>query len=218
MERKKRSIAVSDSLGNISALVDEPGTPQAVLVLAHGAGANMEHRFLERLAEELANRDVVTVRFNFPYTENGKKRPDPPAIAEKTVAAVIEKTHEWYPRLPLVAGGKSFGGRMTSQRLSKECPVFVKGIVFYGFPLHPTGSPSIERAGHLSGIRVPMLFLQGTRDTLAELSLLEKVCAQLPTARLEKFEGADHSFKRGKEDNIPRLADLTREWIRDCSI
>ncbi len=218
IKKKEISVVVSESIGKISALLVEPENIQAILVLAHGAGAGMRHRFLEGLSAALAEHAVGTLRFNFPYMENGKKRPDPPAIAEKTVEKVIEHTHELYPHLPLVAGGKSFGGRMTSQRLSKECPAFVKGIVFYGFPLHPSGAPSTDRAVHLSGIHIPMLFLQGTRDTLAEMSLIEKVCSGLATAKLEKFEGADHSFNRGKENNIPLLAERTEEWIRGCSI
>src|SRR5271154_3198551 len=140
--KKEISIPVSDSIGKVSALVTEPGNIHAVLVLAHGAGAGMRHRFLESLSDALSELSIGTVRFNFPYMENGKKRPDPPAIAEKTVEKVIGFAHDLYPHLPLVAGGKSFGGRMTSQRLSKECPAFVKGIVFYGFPLHPSGAPS----------------------------------------------------------------------------
>jgi uncharacterized protein len=218
VKKKEISIPVSESIGSISALITEPAEMHAVLVLGHGAGAGMRHRFLESLAVALSEHAVGTIRYNFPYMENGKKRPDPPAIAEKTVGKVITTAHDLYPHLPLTAGGKSFGGRMTSQRLSKECPSFVKGIVFYGFPLHPSGKPSIDRAVHLSSIHIPMLFLQGTRDTLAEMELIEGVCSNLPTAKLEKFEGADHSFNRGKENNIPVLARMTEEWLRDCSI
>jgi predicted alpha/beta-hydrolase family hydrolase len=212
---KEIQLSISESIGKVSLLVTTPKDAHAVLVLAHGAGAGMKHRFLESLAEELAKKFVATVRYNFPYMENGKKRPD---LAEKTASVVIEYAHELFPQLPLVAGGKSFGGRMTSQCLSKSCPAFVKGIVFYGFPLHPTGKPSTERAGHLANIKIPMLFLQGSKDTLAEPLLIESVVAGLATARLEKFEGADHSFNMGKKNNIPVLAELTERWIRDCSI
>jgi len=218
VSKKEIALHVSESIGEISVLITEPDDIQAVLVLAHGAGAGMRHRFLESLSAALAEHSIGCVRFNFPYMENGKKRPDPPAIAEKTVEKVLGFAHELHPRLPLVAGGKSFGGRMTSQRLAKECPAFVKGIVFYGFPLHPSGKPSTDRAAHLSGIHIPMLFLQGTRDTLAEMVLMERVCSGLATASLKKFEGADHSFNQGKTNNIPVLAQMTEEWVRNCSI
>ena len=174
----------------------------------------MNHPFMITLARELARYSVATVRYNFPYMENKRNRPDPPAIAEKTVAMVILETHKIFPELPFFAGGKSFGGRMTSQRLAKECPPFVKGIVFYGFPLHPLGSPSTERAVHLTNITIPMLFLQGTRDKMAEMSLLEKTCSGLPTATLATLEGADHSFKSGKKELIPVLAERTRDWMK----
>ena len=134
------------------------------------------------------------MRYNFPYMEKGKKSPDVPAVAEKTVAVMIEKMHARYADVPMLAGGKSFGGRMTSQYLSKHAPDYVKGIVFYGFPLHAVGKPSIDRAAHLKNIKIPMLFLQGTRDALAQLNLIEGVCGTLPSATLQKLEGADHSF------------------------
>ena len=207
-------ILISESIGSVSASIMEPENPEAVLVLAHGAGAGMNHPFMITLARELSRYSVSTVRYNFPYMENKRNRPDPPAIAEKTVAMVILETQKIYPDLPLFAGGKSFGGRMTSQRLAKECPLFVKGIVFYGFPLHPLGSPSTERAVHLKNITIPMLFLQGTRDKMAEMSLLEKTCSALPTATLATLEGADHSFKSGKKELIPVLAERTSEWMK----
>ncbi len=210
---EKITIPVSDGVGSVSGLVMKPEHPIAVMVLAHGAGAGMNHPFMGSLALEFAKQAIATVRYNFPYMENKRKRPDPPAIAIKTVGAVIERTHELFPELLLVAGGKSFGGRMTSQRLAKECPAFVKGIVFFGFPLHPVGSPSIERADHLQNVHIPMLFLQGTRDKMAEPSLLEKVCKALPTATLTTFEGADHSFKAGKSELISALAERTRAWL-----
>jgi uncharacterized protein len=215
---KENSLVVSESIGRVSTLTTMPDAMDCMLVLAHGAGANMNHRFMESLSTALALLKVGTIRFNFPYMENGRKRPDPPAIAEKTVEKVIEHIHDLFPQLPLFAGGKSFGGRMTSQYLSKSCPPFLKGIVFYGFPLHPTGKPSVERAHHLSSIRIPMLFLQGTKDTLADMVLLEPVVKSLPSARLVKFEGADHSFNRGKVNLLPELAEQTETFIRNCSI
>ena len=216
MSEKHNSITVliSESIGSVSASIIEPESPEAVLVLAHGAGAGMSHPFMITLAEELSRYSVATVRYNFPYMENKRNRPDPPAIAEKTVAMVMLKTREMFPDLPLFAGGKSFGGRMTSQRLAKERPLFVKGIVFYGFPLHPLGSPSTERAAHLKDISIPMLFLQGTRDKMAEMSLLEETLSGLPTATLATLEGADHSFKAGKKQLIPVLAERTRQWMK----
>lgn len=183
------------------------------MVLAHGAGAGMTHRFMEELSTQLVQKSIVVVRYNFPYMENKKGRPDPPAIAEKTVSAVIEEAHKLYPKLLLFAAGKSFGGRMSSQKLSKECPEFVKGIIYYGFPLHPVGQPSVDRAAHLKNISIPMLFLQGTKDKLAELGLIEKVCSELTSATLVKFDGADHSFKAGKHEMMPELVAATERWI-----
>ncbi len=183
------------------------------MVLAHGAGAGMTHRFMEELSNELVQKSMAVLRFNFPYMENKKGRPDLPAIAEKTVSEVLAEAHKLFPKLPVYASGKSFGGRMSSQRLSKECPEYVKGIIFYGFPLHPAGQPATDRATHLKNISIPMLFLQGTKDKLAELSLIETVCASLSTATLIKFEGADHSFKAGKRELIPELVVATTQWM-----
>jgi predicted alpha/beta-hydrolase family hydrolase len=207
------SIDVSKSIGSVSALIVEPESCKNLIVLAHGAGAGMTHRFMESLTAELAGLSIATLRYNFPYMEHGKKRPDPPAIAEKTVEAALNKAYELFPSTQIFGGGKSFGGRMTSQRLSKECPPFIKGIIFFGFPLHAAGNPSSDRATHLSDIRIPMLFLQGTRDALAQLSLIEKVCAGLPTATLNKFEGADHSFKAGKKEFVSELAVAANSWL-----
>ncbi len=213
MKKKKLSIGVSDSIGRVSAEVLEPARMRAMLVLAHGAGADMNHRFMTSLAAELADRDVGTIRFNFPFTENHKGRPDPPAIAEKTVERVIQRAREQYPNVPLFSGGKSFGGRMTSQLLSKNVPDFLLGIVFFGFPLHAPGKPSTDRAEHLKSVNLPMLFLQGTRDALAQLNLIESVTGGLKKTTLLTFEGADHSFKAGKKEFIPELAASTAGWL-----
>ena len=148
----KIPIQISETIGKISALLAVPAKPKAVITLAHGAGAGMTHRFMEELSNQLVQKSVAVIRFNFPYMENKKGRPDPPAVAEKTVGVVLDEAHRLYPKLPVYASGKSFGGRMSSQKLSKECPDFVKGIIFYGFPLHPTGKPSIDRAVHLKNI------------------------------------------------------------------
>ncbi len=206
-------VEISESIGSVSIKIIEAAKPKAVIVLAHGAGAGMEHSFMESLAEALKGHSITTVRYNFPYMEKKSKRPDPPAVAEKTVGVIVNKAHELYPGLPLFVSGKSFGGRMSSQKLSKESPDFVKGIIFLGFPLHPAGAPAIDRAVHLSGIKIPMLFLQGTRDALAEMELLKPVVKKLKTATLKTFEGGDHSFKVKGRVVIEELATSMSEWI-----
>ena len=214
---KEVPLLVTEGIGSISLLEVSPSDARAVVVLAHGAGAGMKHRFMEALAMGLAELSIATVRFNFPYVENGRKRPDAPGIAEKAVEKVMEYAHTRFPKLPLFLAGKSFGGRMSSQLLSKYSPPWVRGIIFYGFPLHPTGAPGTDRAKHLSLVKVPMLFLSGTKDTLADMSLLEGVIKTLPKAQLIKFEGADHSFNRAKTDNIPVLAEATDSWVQENS-
>ncbi len=210
---KSFDIEISERTGSVSALAMVPNKPEALLVLAHGAGAGMTHQFMEATAMELAALRIATIRYNFPYMQKGSRRPDPPAVAEKTVAVLMEKAHQLYPKLPLFAGGKSFGGRMTSQRVSKECPEFLKGIVFFGFPLHAIGKPSMDRADHLSDVNVPMLFLQGTKDKLADLTMIKKVTKKLDDTALEVFEGADHSFKVSKQNIIPDLAQSAAHWM-----
>jgi predicted alpha/beta-hydrolase family hydrolase len=145
--------------------------------------------------------------------EQGKKRPDVPAVAHATVKAALSKAKTLFPTLPVIAGGKSFGGRMTSQYVAKEHPDFLKGIVFFGFPLHPAGSPSTDRADHLKDVNVPLLFLQGTHDKLAEVNLIQNVHSELPSSILTLFEKADHAFKSGKLDLIPDLALQTSRWL-----
>jgi uncharacterized protein len=196
----------------VSVEVITPETTKAVYVFAHGAGAGMNHTFMKSLSEELATFGIATFRYNFLYMEQKKKRPDFPALAHQAIAAAIDKTCQLFPNVPLFAGGKSFGGRMTSQYLSAN-PVDVKGIVFVGFPLHPAGKPAIDRADHLQKIKIPMLFLQGTRDALAELSLIEGVTQKLPTATLIKLEGADHSFKASHQNFLLKLAEEISLWI-----
>lgn len=190
-----------------------PKNLKAIFVFAHGAGAGMNHPFMKELSTELANLRIATFRFNFLYMEQKKKRPDFPAVAHQAVAAALNKAHKVFPGVPLIAGGKSFGGRMTSQYLSEHALDFVKGIVFVGFPLHPAGKPSIERAAHLEKIKLPMLFLQGKRDALAEWSLIEPLCENFPTATLFKLEGADHSFKAPRQNLLPVLASEINLWI-----
>ncbi len=197
----------------ISAELYEPATTKAIYVFAHGAGTNMHHKFMKDLAVELASLQIATLRYNFLYTEQMKKRPDVPAVAHQAVAAAIAKAHALFPTLPLIAGGKSFGGRMTSQYISANPLPYVNGLAFVGFPLHPAGKPGVDRAEHLAAIKIPMLFLQGTNDALATWNLISEVCATFPQATLAAFEGADHSFKAGKKNLIPELAIKIQEWI-----
>ncbi len=212
MIAKLLSIPVSDSIGTISAELMMPDKATCLYVFAHGAGAGMHHPFMVKLSSALATSNIGTLRYNFPFMEKGGRRPDPPAIAEKSVSVAIKAAVDLYPDLRLLAGGKSFGGRMTSQYLSKNPGNSVKGIVLVGFPLHAPGNPGIERAHHLASIHMPMLFLQGTRDALADMSLMEKVCDGHDAATLKKFEGADHSFKAGKHDLTDALAFSIRDW------
>lgn len=213
MKTRSLSLAVSPEIGKVSAKLTIPETPVCVMTIAHGAGAGMDHEFMVTISKLLAERNIANLRFNFPFMENKKKRPDTPAVAHKTIESAINKAHELFPSLPVFAGGKSFGGRMTSQYLANEHETKVNGIIFFGFPLHQPGKPSIERAEHLKSVKVPMLFLQGTRDELASFDLIEKVCDSLPSATLISIEGANHSFKAGKKDIITVLADATTSWI-----
>ncbi len=207
------TLTISERIGSVSAELISGAQVNAVMTLAHGAGAGMNHPFMVGLAKALAEQGIATLRFNFPYMEQKKKRPDLPAIAHKAIEAAIAKAHEYFPPVPVFAAGKSFGGRMSSQFLSDHSPEFVKGIVLFGFPLHPAGKPGIERAEHLQKVKVPMLFLQGTRDDLATWNLIEAVTQKLTLATLQKIEGADHSFKAGKQNLIPLLAEATQQWI-----
>ena len=199
-------------------LVAPPGA-QALLVLAHGAGAGMRHPFLERFAEVLGERNVATYRYEFLYMEKRSGRPDPPAMAEARVREAVLDAARVAPGLPLFAGGKSFGGRMTSQAQSHEPLPGVRGLVFLGFPLHPPGRPATSRAEHLSDVHVPMLFLQGTRDEFAGLDLLRPIVKKLgKAATLHIVEGGDHSFKvlkrtgRTESDVMNELADTITAW------
>ncbi len=212
MAEKKISIKVSASIGTVSGKVIEAKKPKAVLVLAHGAGAGMDHPFMKSLAEALAEQGITTLRYNFAYMENKKGRPDTPSVAVKTVEAAVAKAADLFPKLSILAGGKSFGGRMSSTYVSAQQPENVRGLVFFGFPLHRPGDPSIERAEHLYSIQQPMLFLQGTKDTLADLTSLKKVIKKLKQPTLITFEKADHSFKAGKENLIPKLAEAVAKW------
>jgi len=206
--------------GHVSALLIAPAHAQACYVFAHGAGAGMSHPFMASLAGELAQRRIATLRYQFPFMEQGSKRPDSPAVAQATVRAAVAEARRRLPKLPLFAGGKSFGGRMTSQAQATAPLEGVQGLAFVGFPLHAAGKPGVERAAHLAGVQCPMLFLQGTRDALADLSLLKSVLAPLGgRVRLATFEDADHAFhvrvRSGTTDAavLAALADTMAEWF-----
>ena len=200
-EERGLSIRVGETTGEVSALLVVPDKTDAVLVFGHGAGAGMAHPFMGRVSRELAERGVATLRYQFPYMEAGKGRVDPQPVAEATVRAAIDAAARELPGVPLFAGGKSYGGRMTSNALAKEHDERVRGIVFYGFPLHMPKKPSRDRAAHLRDVRVPMLFLQGTRDELADLGLIREVTDELGAlATLHVVQGADHSFVVLKRD------------------
>ncbi len=213
MKKKSLSLKVSATIGTVSGELITGQQSKCIMVLAHGAGAGMHHSFMHTLAQSAAEEGIGTLRFNFPFTENKKGRPDTPAVAHQTIEAAILKAQRLFPKLPLFVAGKSFGGRMTSQYMAAKPNDAVKGIIFYGFPLHAPGKPSIERAGHLKDVRAPMLFLQGSRDEFATWKLIAKVCSSLPLAELIKIEGANHGFKAGKQDVIKQLTRLTNEWI-----
>ena len=213
MKTRSLSLKISSSIGSVSAESIVPSKSKCIITLAHGAGAGMNHPFMVTLAQSLSEESIATMRFNFPFTENKKGRPDTPAVAHQAIEAAILKAQKLFAKLPLFVAGKSFGGRMTSQHLSAHPHDEVKGIIFYGFPLHPPGKPSIERAGHLKEVKTPMLFLQGSRDEFATWNLIETVCKSLPLADLVKIEGANHGFKAGKQDIMKSLVTITSDWI-----
>ena len=209
-----------DGESGVSALLEGANDARACLVLAHGAGAGMTHAFMASLAGELARQRLATLRYQFPYMEKGSKRPDPPAVAHAAVRAAVAEAARRLPALPLFAGGKSFGARMTSQAQAKRPLEGVRGLVFVGFPLHPAKQPSVDRAKHLAEVKVPMLFLQGTRDALAEWPLIEQTTRELGSlATLERIEDADHAFhvraSSGTTDArvLEALAALAGSWI-----
>ena len=199
---KRIQFQISEEIGSTSGLYIRPVKPKFLLVLAHGAGAGMEHPFMETLAQLLAHQKVATLRFNFAYMENGKKVPDRPKKALPAISAAINQAKKIAKGVPVLIGGKSFGGRMCSQLAAIEKLTDIKGIIYFGFPLHAIGKPSIDRAAHLSDIPQPQLFLQGTRDSLAKIDLIKQVCKKLKKAKLEIIEGGDHSFKMLKSTGV----------------
>ncbi len=214
-------ISVADGV-RVSGLLQTPARARAGYVLAHGAGAGMTHPFMAAVAEGLAARGIATLRTQFPSMERGSKRPDPPKLAQAAVRAAVAAAHSALPQLPLIAGGKSFGGRMTSQAQAEAPLPGVRGLAFFGFPLHAAGRPSAERGRHLVDVKVPMLFLQGTRDALASLDQLKPLCRSLGRrATLKLFADADHSFhvpaRAGRTDAqvLDDVLDAFAAWVAD---
>jgi predicted alpha/beta-hydrolase family hydrolase len=212
-------VTVNDTV-RVSGLLQAPPQARACYVLAHGAGAGMTHPFMAAVATELAQRNVATLRYQFPAMERRSRRPDPPRVAQAAVRAAVAEASRLLPGLPLFAGGKSFGGRMTSQAQAAAPLPGVRGLVFLGFPLHPAGRPGRERGEHLFDVAIPMLFLQGTRDALASLDQLKPLCAALgDRAVLKLFADADHSFhvpaRTGRKDSQVRgeMLDALAAWI-----
>jgi len=206
----------------VSGLLQVPEKAAACCVIAHGAGAGMTHPFMSAVANGLADRRVATLRYQFPYMERGSKRTDAPALAQATVRAAVTEARRLVPSLPLFAGGKSFGSRMTSQAQAESPLPKVQGLIFFGFPLHPAGKPSDTRAQHLLQIRVPMLFLQGTRDALADMTLLDATIKKMGRqASLIKIDDGDHSFhvlKRSGRTDVQVLAEMLDDLVRWMAI
>ena len=207
----------------VSGLLLVPPQAHACFVLAHGAGAGMTHPFMEAVASELAARSIATLRYQFPYMQQGAKRPDPPSVAHAAVRGAVAEAARLVPELPLIAGGRSFGGRMTSQAQALSPLPGVRGLAFLGFPLHPAGRPADDRGSHLFEVHVPMLFLQGTRDELADQQLLGRLIERLGArATLRLFPDADHSFhvpaRTGRKDTEVRgeVLDALAAWIAEC--
>ena len=214
------SFLASASAGEVSALLVRPARARCLYVLAHGAGAGMRHPFLEAMALRLAERRIATLRYQFPYMEAGRRGPDVPRKLTATVRSAVAFAAKRAPRLPLFAGGKSMGGRMTSQAAAAEALAGVEGLIFLGFPLHAPGRDSDVRGAHLSDVGPSMLFLQGTRDKLADLELMGPLCKRLGRrARLHIVDGGDHSFHvlkrsgRTDEQALDELADAIDGWV-----
>ncbi len=221
MSAEDRSLALEvERCGRVSALLTIPARAAAAFVLGHGAGAGMRHPFMEATAARLAERGIATLRYQFPFMENGTRRPDPPRVAHATVRAAVAEANVHLAGLPLFAGGKSFGGRMTSQAEADSPLPGVAGLVFLGFPLHPAGRPASERGDHLARVECPMLFVQGSRDELADRALITALVDRLGArATLAMIDDADHAFhvrrRSGSDDAqvLARIADTVRDWM-----
>lgn len=219
-----RDVQITVGEGSVSGLLIAPKDARACYVLAHGAGAGMKHPFMAGVAQGLAERGIASLRYQFPYMERGSKRPDSAKAAQETVRAAVAKAASLLPTLPLFAGGKSYGGRMTSQAQAETPLEGIRGLAFLGFPLHAPGQSSATRAEHLAQVKIPMLFLQGTRDDLAHLDHLKPVIAGLgPRATLKLFENADHSFRvpaksgRSNSEVMTELPDALANWAEKIS-
>lgn len=218
---KEIQFAVNAKAGAVSGLLNRPVNATALLVLAHGAGAGMRHRFMEAIAIKLAARDIATLRYQFPYMEKRTKRPDSETVLTDTVRAAIAAAKKAAGELPLFAGGKSMGGRMTSLAAAMEPLDGARGLIYFGFPLHAAGRPGAERGEHLVGIEAPMLFLQGSRDALANLKLLKPLCKRLKRAELFLIQGGDHSFHMLKssgtsdEEVLDLITRKAAEWMAE---
>jgi predicted alpha/beta-hydrolase family hydrolase len=214
-----RPFPIETAAGAVGGLLIRPPDAALLLVLAHGAGAGMRHPFLEGLAQSLAARRVATLRYQFPYMEHGGRRPDPPAVAQATVRAAVAAARAAAPELATIAGGKSFGGRMTSEAAARGDLEGVRGLAFIGFPLHPAGRPGDSRAAHLDRVALPQLFVQGTRDALADFGLMQRLCHRLGSrATLHVVQDADHSFRvpkrTGRTDSavLEEIATAVAAW------
>lgn len=221
-KQTQRSVSITHikgRTGSVSGILDRPADARLLLVLAHGAGAGMDHPFMSDLAAALCNEGVATLRFQFPYMEDGAKRPDSPKLATATIAAAVQWALNQVPDLSVFVGGKSFGGRMSTTAAALGMIPEVKGIVCYGFPLHQARKPSVDRATHLKDVKVPILFLQGTRDSMADLPLMTKVTRAHPLATMHIIEGADHSFavlKSSGRTSLDVIKELARETHAFC--
>jgi len=220
MKTERIVIDLPASKQSVSALLMVPANIKAMMVLGHGAGVGMEHQFMARIASNLAEQRIGTLRYNFPFMEQGRRSPGSPAVSEATVRAAVEKIQEIAPNEVLLVGGKSYGGRMSSQAQAKEPLPGVSGLVFFGFPLHAPGKPGDSRGAHLKEIKIPMLFLQGSRDKLADLELLNPLLHSLGNhVTLQVVDGADHGFNMLKsaaktaEEAQLALATLTSDWL-----
>ena len=212
---------LNDKLGKISAEIDEAAKAQAILILAHGAGAGMHHPFMNEVARNISEQGVTVVRFNFPYMEQGRRSPGSPKANIETWKLVIDHIHTQYPGLPIFISGKSYGGRMASHLMAEEPHPSVKGLIYFGFPLHAPGRDSKERAVHLKGLALPQLFIQGSNDKLANIHLIKEVLTELPKPTLLEIEDADHSFNvpkksgKTKDEVLELLTSTTAKWIKE---
>lgn len=220
---KEVQFAVNIKAGAVTGLLNKPVDATALLVLAHGAGAGMRHQFMEAVAVKLAARNIATLRYQFPYMEKRVKRPDSEAVLTDTVRAAVAAAKKVANELPLFAGGKSMGGRMTSLAAAKDPLDGVRGLVYFGFPLHAAGRPGAERGEHLTHVDLPMLFLQGSRDALADLKLLRPLCRRLKHAELFVIQGGDHSFhmlksaRKTDEEVLDEITHKAAAWMGTIS-